>query len=235
MLEVEKNGCPVNTSVAAVGETTRVAPVDTLLGACAAGDVDFARALIVAHPSLIASHTRDDAQALNVAVGENRYDAVRLMLSLGWPTYIESEWGGTPLHWAACGIRLPAHRLVVHRAESAPDVGRAMNWRDAAPTTAVRLVFDVVFKASADAWWNEVGALLNPKGQDLKTWLASSFFDHHLKRYSKSRRKAPILWQLAVPSGGYSVCGTRFRRAIRSRSASSYGKPSTTLRVISGK
>ena len=33
----------------------------------------------------------------------------------------------------------------------------------------------------------------------------SSFFEYHLKRYSKSRRKAPILWQLAVPSGRYSV------------------------------
>lgn len=27
----------------------------------------------------------------------------------------------------------------------------------------------------------------------------------HIKRYSKSRRKAPIYWQLATPSGSYSV------------------------------
>ena len=26
-----------------------------------------------------------------------------------------------------------------------------------------------------------------------------------LKRYSKSRRKAPIIWQLGVPSGRYSL------------------------------
>ena len=29
--------------------------------------------------------------------------------------------------------------------------------------------------------------------------------EHHLKRYSKSRRKAPLLWQLGTPSGRYSV------------------------------
>jgi hypothetical protein len=72
-------------------------------------------------------------------------------------------------------------------------------------TAAVRLVFDEVFKANADAWWNDVEALLDPKDHNLRAWLAGSFFEHHLKRHSKSRRKAPIIWQLAVPSGRYSV------------------------------
>lgn len=34
---------------------------------------------------------------------------------------------------------------------------------------------------------------------------SSGFFQDHLKRYSKSRRKAPIYWQLATPSTSYSV------------------------------
>jgi hypothetical protein len=72
-------------------------------------------------------------------------------------------------------------------------------------TAAVRAVFEEVFKESADTWWNDVEAMLNPKDHDLRAWLAASFFEHHLKRYSKSRRKAPIIWQLAVPSGRYSV------------------------------
>jgi hypothetical protein len=70
---------------------------------------------------------------------------------------------------------------------------------------AVRGVFEVVFDERADAIWQEAAALLSPKDHDLRTWLASTFFEHHLKRYSKSRRKAPILWQLGVPSGRYSV------------------------------
>ncbi len=70
---------------------------------------------------------------------------------------------------------------------------------------AVRVVFDVVFGVDADRWWNDVASLLDPKGHDLRVWLASSFFEHHLRRYSKSRRKAPIIWQIAVSSGRYSV------------------------------
>ncbi|MDP3950388.1 hypothetical protein [Microbacterium sp.] len=71
--------------------------------------------------------------------------------------------------------------------------------------TAVRVVFDLVFGVEADRWWNDVAARLDPKGHDLRAWLTNSFFEHHLKRYSKSRRKAPILWQLGTSSGRYSV------------------------------
>jgi len=69
----------------------------------------------------------------------------------------------------------------------------------------VRRVLEAVFGASADAVWQEAAALLDPKGADLRAWLRSGFFEHHLRRHSKSRRKAPILWRLGTPSGGYSV------------------------------
>jgi hypothetical protein len=71
--------------------------------------------------------------------------------------------------------------------------------------TAVQIVFEAVFGDRVDAILRETEALLDPKGHDLRAWLASDFFEHHLKRYSKSRRKAPILWQLGVPSGRFSV------------------------------
>ncbi len=41
--------------------------------------------------------------------------------------------------------------------------------------------------------------------EDVRAWLAREFFPLHIKMYSKSRRKAPIYWQLATPSGSYSV------------------------------
>jgi hypothetical protein len=72
-------------------------------------------------------------------------------------------------------------------------------------TAAVRAVFETVFGASADALWDEAAALLDPKGHDLRAWLRAGFFEHHLKLHSRSRRKAPILWQLGTPSGRYSV------------------------------
>jgi hypothetical protein len=41
--------------------------------------------------------------------------------------------------------------------------------------------------------------------ENLRQWLASEFFPLHIKMYSKSRRKAPIYWQLATASANYSV------------------------------
>ena len=41
--------------------------------------------------------------------------------------------------------------------------------------------------------------------ENLRTWLCKEFFPLHIKMYSKSRRKAPIYWQLATPSASYSV------------------------------
>jgi hypothetical protein len=41
--------------------------------------------------------------------------------------------------------------------------------------------------------------------ENLRGWLAKEFFPLHIKTYSKSRRKAPIYWQLATPSASYSV------------------------------
>ncbi len=46
---------------------------------------------------------------------------------------------------------------------------------------------------------------LRPSVEACRAWLARAFFPLHIKLYSKSRRKAPIYWQLATPSAGYSV------------------------------
>ena len=72
-------------------------------------------------------------------------------------------------------------------------------------TARVRAVFEAVFGADADVRWNETAALLDPRERNLRAWLAQTFFDQHLKRHSKSRRKAPIVWQIGTPSAEYSV------------------------------
>ena len=43
-------------------------------------------------------------------------------------------------------------------------------------------------------------ALGHVKAKDLRAYLRGKFFPQHLRRYSKSRRKAPIYWYLSVPS-----------------------------------
>ena len=68
--------------------------------------------------------------------------------------------------------------------------------------SAVRSVVELVFD-DADARWKEAAELLGTS--ELRSWFAIDFFGPHIKRYSKSRRKAPIYWQFATPSGSYSV------------------------------
>lgn len=70
---------------------------------------------------------------------------------------------------------------------------------------AVRQVFAAVFGEAGDERLAEAVALLDPRADDLRPWLRSSFFAEHIQRYSKSRRKAPIYWRLGTPSGAYSV------------------------------
>lgn len=72
-------------------------------------------------------------------------------------------------------------------------------------TARVRSVFDVVFGDDADEWWSDLGAVLGARGGDVGGWLRKGFFEHHLKTYSRSRRKAPVLWPIGTKSGSYLV------------------------------
>ena len=67
----------------------------------------------------------------------------------------------------------------------------------------VREVLDVIWKDKAADIEQEACDILNVP--DLRTWFRKSFFIDHIRRYSKSRRKAPIYWQLSTPSASYSV------------------------------
>ncbi|BDV01248.1 hypothetical protein TDMWS_13330 [Thermodesulfomicrobium sp. WS] len=61
------------------------------------------------------------------------------------------------------------------------------------PHDLARLVEEVLLRVAA------------PVPDDVRRWLQRDFFPFHLKRYSKSRRKAPIYWPLATPSGRYTL------------------------------
>lgn len=61
------------------------------------------------------------------------------------------------------------------------------------PHDLVRLVEEVLLRVDA------------PVPSDLRRWLVREFFAFHLKRYSKSRRKAPIYWPLSTASGSYTL------------------------------
>ncbi len=72
-------------------------------------------------------------------------------------------------------------------------------------------IISLVQKA-ADEYWRTTGdCILRGAAEavsgrdDLRSWYRHQFFSYHLTVYSKSRRKAPIYWQLSIPSLAYSV------------------------------
>ncbi len=69
----------------------------------------------------------------------------------------------------------------------------------------VREVLRVIWFDRADAIEQEACEILGVAS--LRAYFAnpSHFFDNHLKRYSKSRRAAPIYWPLSTPSGSYTL------------------------------
>jgi ankyrin repeat protein len=124
VLAVRTGNVAAADALAAAGaDVTRLTPVDQLLGACLRADAAAARALVDAHPGLIASLDDEAARTIHVALHDERLDALGLMLSLAWPLGIESEWGGTPLHWAAWHGRVAlVQQLITH--------GAPINMRD---------------------------------------------------------------------------------------------------------
>lgn len=69
----------------------------------------------------------------------------------------------------------------------------------------VREVLDLLWKDKAPEIEQEACEILGVS--DLRDYFCkpSGFFQDHLKRYSKSRRKAPIYWPLSTASGSYAV------------------------------
>ena len=69
----------------------------------------------------------------------------------------------------------------------------------------VRQVLTVICKDRAEAIEQEACEILGVK--DLREYFRKTalFFADHLKRYSKSRRQAPIYWPLSKASGSYTL------------------------------
>ncbi|WPL13185.1 MULTISPECIES: BREX-1 system adenine-specific DNA-methyltransferase PglX [Thiorhodovibrio] len=69
----------------------------------------------------------------------------------------------------------------------------------------VREAIEVVWKDRAGAIEQEACEILGVKSLRDYFRRPAAFFADHLKRYSKSRRQAPIYWPLSTPSGRYTL------------------------------
>jgi len=69
----------------------------------------------------------------------------------------------------------------------------------------VREVFDLLWKDKAHEIEQEACDILGVSNLRDYFRKPAGFFQDHLKRYSKSRRKAPIYWPLSTSSGSYTI------------------------------
>ncbi len=99
---------------------------------------------------------------------------------------------GYPISWPEDGVLLDD-----------PGIGGMVSHRDI--VRRVRQVIEIVWREKAADIERELCALLGAR--ELREYLRkhTGFFERHLKRYSKSRRKAPIYWPLSTASGAYTV------------------------------
>lgn len=81
----------------------RSSPRIRFLDAVSRADAQAANAVVAAHPSLLASLTREDHGRLALAIFHERFDAAALMLKLGFDPAAGGVDGGTALH-AACWV-----------------------------------------------------------------------------------------------------------------------------------
>ena len=68
-----------------------------------------------------------------------------------------------------------------------------------------REALQVIWNERAEAIEQEACQILGVRSLDEYFRKPGLFFAEHLKRYSKSRRQAPIYWPLATPSGSYTL------------------------------
>ena len=69
----------------------------------------------------------------------------------------------------------------------------------------VREVIEIIWKERAEDIEHEACEILGVNSLGEYFCKPTGFFDDHLKRYSKSRRQAPIYWPLSTASGAYTL------------------------------
>ena len=95
---------------------------------------------------------------------------------------------------AAYPVRIPWDGILVDDPNHPLDIERR-----------VREVIEIIWKDRAEAIEHEACEILGVKSLRDYFRKPAGFFADHLKRYSKSRRQAPIYWPLSTASGSYTL------------------------------
>jgi hypothetical protein len=95
---------------------------------------------------------------------------------------------------AAYPVRIPWDGILVDDPNHQLDIERR-----------VREIIEIIWKDGAEAIEQEACDILGVKSLRDYFRKPGGFFADHLKRYSKSRRQAPIYWPLSTASGSYTL------------------------------
>lgn len=110
-----------------------------------------------------------------------------LQNEMGLPVHHDEMRHGYPIHVPESGILVD---------------DRSHHWD---VESRVRVALENIWRTHAESIESDLCAILGAKS--LRDCLAyrGGFFENHLQRYSRSRRKAPIYWPLATASGSYTL------------------------------
>jgi hypothetical protein len=73
------------------------------------------------------------------------------------------------------------------------------------PLDIVSLIRAELENTLVDTSDSDISALEQALGSNLRDWIARTFFERHLAAYTSYGRRAPVYWQIATTSSGYSV------------------------------
>jgi len=152
------------------------------------------------------------ADVLSYVVGTifGRWD---IRLAIGQRPLPELPDAFAPLPVCSPGMLTGPTGLPVKLEEVPPDYPIPIQWDGIIPDdeghprdliAQVHRVFAILFP-DRDPREVEAEACAVLGARDLRSWFANQFFQYHIKRYSKSRRKAPIYWQLRSPRKSFSI------------------------------
>ncbi len=107
---------------------------------------------------------------------------------------ITAKEGGQPRALGAYPVNVAWDGVLVDDSEHPLDIERS-----------VRSAIQILWPTCANDVEHETCTLLG--APSLREWIRrpTAFFAEHLRRYSKSRRQAPIYWPLSTVSGGYTL------------------------------
>jgi len=106
----------------------KTSPIDRLLAACAYADRDVAHKILQEYPNLLTSPSTDDLALLSDAAWDNRIDAIRVMLDIGFPIDATGHEKSTALNRAAVRGWADLVRLLIDRGASLEEKNEYGGW-----------------------------------------------------------------------------------------------------------